>query len=43
MRERKLKKLNFDKHLCLPDFPSSAARTDRNWKVKNFKSFAKCH
>jgi len=33
LRERKIKKLDFDKHLRLPDFPSSAARTDRNWKV----------
>ena len=33
LRERRLKKLNFDKHLRLPDFPSSAARNDQNWKV----------
>jgi len=36
LRERKIKKLDFDKHLRLPDFPSSAARLswpDKNWKV----------
>ena len=46
LRERKIKKLDFDKHLRLPDFPSSAARLswpDKNWKVANCQRFAKNH
>ena len=43
LRERKIKKLDFDKHLRLPDFPSSAARTDRNWKVAKQKKRLKAH
>merc|ERR1719394_776604 len=28
-----MKKLDFDKYLCLPGFPSSPPRDDQSWKV----------
>jgi len=33
LRERRMKKLDFDKYLCLPGFPSSPPRDDQSWKV----------
>ena len=32
--ERRIKKLDYDKHLRLPDFPETDCRKDPSWKVK---------
>ena len=37
LRERRRKKLDFDKYLCLPGFPSSPPRNDQSWKVMLLK------
>ena len=37
LRERRMKKLDFDKYLCLPGFPSSPPRNDQSWKVMLLK------
>ena len=37
LRERRRKKLDFDKYLCLPGFPSSPPRDDQSWKVMVLK------
>ena len=37
LRERRRKKLDFDKYLCLPGFPSSHPRNDQSWKVMVLK------